>query len=308
MFELSIERKQEMRIVAHALASDIRLSIIELLNQKNYNVNELSEALAIPISTTAANVKVLEEAGLVTGELSPGARGTMKVCKRMFDDMHVVLNNQIKDQGLTDSYEIDMPIGHYVNCEASPTCGVAGANGQLLVNENEPGEFFSPERMEAQLIWLRKGFLEYRFPYKIPENAEVESIEISGEICSEAPNYDLDWPSDITFWINGIELGTWTSPGDFGNRRGKYTPSLWSSNSTQYGIRKVWKIDHQGTLLDDHPLSEASLFDLDLQNRHPLSVKIGIKKEAVHQGGLNLFGKHFGDFDQNLRMTVFYTS
>ena len=31
---------------------------------------------------------------------------------------------------------------------------------------------------------------------------------------------------------------------------------------------------------------------------------IGIKQDAVHRGGLNLFGKNFGDYQQAIIMTI----
>ena len=33
------------------------------------------------------------------------------------------------------------------------------------------------------------------------------------EVSSEFPFSNNNWPSDITFSLNGVELGTWTSPG-----------------------------------------------------------------------------------------------
>ncbi|MEI3204121.1 MAG: hypothetical protein V8S73_05705 [Lachnospiraceae bacterium] len=36
------------------------------------------------------------------------------------------------------------------------------------------------------------------------------------EICSEAPGYKEDWKSDLTLWVNDVEVGTWTCPGDLG--------------------------------------------------------------------------------------------
>ena len=44
--------------------------------------------------------------------------------------------------------------------------------------------------------------------------------------------------SDITFSLNGVILGTWTSPGDYGDRRGKYNPSWWFPFLNQYGLLK----------------------------------------------------------------------
>lgn len=70
----------------------------------------------------------------------------------------------------------------------------------------------------------------YRCPNRLPPGAQVDSLSLSLEICSEAPMHHLDWPSDITLGINGVELGTWTSPSDFGGVRGRLTP-LWQWES-----------------------------------------------------------------------------
>jgi len=47
------------------------------------------------------------------------------------------------------------------------------------------------------------------------------------EISSEAPSYNNNYPSDIVFSLKKIELGTWTSPGDFGDKRGNFNPQWW---------------------------------------------------------------------------------
>ena len=35
-----------------------------------------------------------------------------------------------------------------------------------------------------------------------------------------------------------------------------------------------------------------------------IKLTIGIKDDAVHKGGINLFGKNFGDYDQAIVMTI----
>lgn len=90
---------------------------------------------------------------------------------------------------------------------------------------------------------LCKGFLEYRFPLEIPPGAEIQQIEFTMERCSEAPHYDNEWPSDITLWVNDTEIGTWTSPGDMGGRRGKLNPPWWNDEGTQFGALKTWGVD-----------------------------------------------------------------
>ncbi len=131
--------------------------------------------------------------------------------------------------------------------------------------------------MTAQLIWFRKGYVEYKFPLGVSNKAGIESLEFSLELCSEAPSYDNDWPSDITVWVNDIEIGTWTCPGDFGGRRGRLNPAWWSENSTQFGLLKTWKIDRTKSSVDDVPISSVNITDLKLPLSDSISFKIGVK-------------------------------
>ena len=83
--------------------------------------------------------------------------------------------------------------------------------------------------------------MEYRFPNVTLKKKTLRKVEVSAEICSEDHEYNMDWPSDITLWINDVEVGTWESPSDFGGRRGKLNPAWWSSDKTQYGKELVCK-------------------------------------------------------------------
>lgn len=44
--------------------------------------------------------------------------------------------------------------------------------------------------------------------------------------------------------------------------------------------------------------------DLKLYDGSGIKFKIGVKEDALHKGGLNLFGKNFGDYPQAIVMTV----
>ena len=134
----------------------------------------------------------------------------------------------------------------------------------------------------------------------------IQSIEFSMELCSEAPNYDNNWPSDITLWINDIEIGTWASPGDFGGRRGKLNPSWWSDTSTQFGSLKTWSINTSRSMLDQTEISAVTLAELGLLDRRYVNMRIGVKEDATDKGGLNIFGKRFGDYEQDMVMKIFY--
>jgi predicted transcriptional regulator len=230
------------------------------------------------------------------------------VCSRSYDDIHMVLNDTLKGVSKEESlvYELEMPIGHYSDCEVFPTCGMADQN-ETIILEDMPASFYHPKHIGAQVIWFRKGYLEYLFPIQLPQNAKIQQLEFSMEMCSEAPNYDNEWPSDISLWVNGIDVGTWTSPGDFGGRRGKLNPAWWADTATQYGLLKTWRIDGERTTLDMQKVSDVSLEQLDLTQKPNLRLRIGVKPDAIHKGGVNLFGRRFGDYEQDIVMKIKYS-
>ena len=120
------------------------------------------------------------------------------------------------------------------------------------------------------------------------------------ELSSEVPGTSADWPSDITVSVNGIEIGTWMSPGDFGDKRGVYTPDWWKLKGSQYGKLKNWRITHDGTFVDGMKISPVSLKELDLENHRSIRLKIGVNDDAKHPGGINIFGRGFGNYDQDI--------
>ncbi|MRN53686.1 helix-turn-helix domain-containing protein [Paenibacillus sp. LC-T2] len=309
MLKLSMEDPRELVKVTHALSTELRLQMMELLNTRRMNVAELAEALGVPVSTAASNVRVLEKAKLIETELLPASRGAMKVCSRIYDDIGITMNVPARNNRIDHGehcYEIEMPIGNFTACEAAPTCGMVSENGSIIA-EDSPAGFFHPNRVHAQLLWLRKGYLEYRYPLDIPREAQIHLIQFSMEVCSEAPNYDNDWPSDITLWINQVEIGSWTSPGDFGGRRGKLNPSWWMDNGTQFGFLKTWSVDNTRSMIDHQEISARTLKSLDLLKHSYVDLRIGVKEDAAFKGGMNLFGRKFGDYEQDLVMKVTYT-
>ena len=301
--ELNIEKSEDLFSIAKALASEVRIEIIKLLNYNSLNVNEISEHLNIPASTAAVNVKILEEAGLIHTELQPGARGSMKLCSRKRDVIKILLKSQSSSHD--NSHYINMPIGSYVDCKAYPTCGLASEKG-YIDTEDDPRGFYNPGRWQAQLIWFHKGYLEYRFPNTVLEKAKAKLVEVSLELCSEAPNYQNIWPSDITMWINGHECGTWTSPGDFGGRRGKLNPQWWSNGSTQFGKLTTWRVSKDGSFIDEKKSADIKIGTLELEKSDFITVRIGIKDNAKNIGGINLFGDKFGDYEQHIVMRLDY--
>ncbi len=296
------DTKQLIRI-GKAFSVEARIEILKLLCTQELNINEIAEQLSIPASSAAAHVRVLEEAGLITTSLKPGIRGSMKLSEKAVKQIEIDLSTLQTAKERTEI--IDMPIGNYVDYQVEPTCGLIGEKGPIG-EEDEPRGFYDPKRTKAKLLWFGRGYVEYRFPNNILKNERELKMELSMELCSEDHEYNLNWPSDITVWINGIEAGTWTCPGDFGGRRGKLNPAWWPDKNTQYGILKLWSLTESGTFIDNKKVNEKTLREYHLSKQDYISIRIGIKKTAKYQGGINLFGDCFGDYAQNIRMIIYY--
>ena len=126
------------------------------------------------------------------------------------------------------------------------------------------------------------------------------------EMCSEVPGTNKEWRSDISVWINEKHIGVWTSPSDFGDRRGKFTPLFWELEGSQYGLLTSWEVTENGTFLDGQQISDVKLKDLEINKHHSVKVRIGIALKAKNFGGINIFGKGFGDYDQDIILKLFF--
>ncbi|WMJ88754.1 ArsR/SmtB family transcription factor [Anaerocolumna sp. MB42-C2] len=295
--QLDLDDKEQLVLLAKALSTEVRIEILKLLCKYDLNINEIAERLELPQSSAAAHIKVLEEAGLIKTSLKPAVRGSMKVCTKLPKAFNIDLTTELEEE----TEVINMPIGNFVDYYVEPTCGIVSEKGHID-EEDEPRCFYNPDRIKAKLLWFGKGYLEYRFPNKILTNRTEKRLELSMEICSEDHEYNFNFPSDITVWINGIEAGTWNCPSDFGGRRGKLNPQWWPDKNTQYGILKTWILTDEGTYLDEERVGAKTIKEYHLSENAFISVRIGIKEDAKHIGGVNLFGDSFGDYAQNIRM------
>ena len=144
-----------------------------------------------------------------------------------------------------------------------------------------------------------------KFPNELKVNEKVKSLYFSLELCSETMYYREKYPSDITFFVNDKELHTWTSPGDFGGRQGKYTPKSWPITSTQFGILKNFRINSKGVFLDNILVNPSvTIDDLNIASNDIIKLTIKVKDDAIHKGGINIFGKNFGDYNQSIVLTI----
>lgn len=263
---LEITKLEESVEIFKALGSEVRLQLLELLREyPQMNLNELAAKLGITNGALTGHMKKLERAGLVQVTAEGGGHGNGKVCRILQDDLLVHLQGGERQQ--EQSYDIEIPVGHYIAHEVCPTCGIA--THQSLVGEvDDPRAFTYPERFEARILWFTKGYVEYEIPNQLPGRTVVDRLTLSMEISSEAPGVNSDWPSEITFQINETQVGTWVSPGDFGDVPGVFTPDWWLRGWNQYGLRKTLTIDRAG--------------------------------------GLTIFGREFGNYNQDIQVQVSY--
>ena len=181
----------------------------------------------------------------------------------------------------------------------------------MLSKEGPIGEFddprmlFSPDRVNAECLWFSTGSVSYNFPTNTLLSRKCSELSFSFECCSEAPYYNNDWPSDITLSINSKEIATFTSPGDFGGRRGKFTPQYWPITSTQFGMMTRLSITESGTYLNNKLVaSDITFSGLNLTAGNAIQFTISVKEDAVNKGGINLFGANFGNYPQHIIMTI----
>ena len=303
ILELNLEDEEQLCSLGTALSSPARIQILKLLYHNSFNVAEIAEKLQLPASSAALYIRSLENAGLINTRLQPGSRGSMKICSRKNDQIIIKLTSD--DPSVSKLSSVSMPVGCFTDCEVAPSCGLASEKAPIGFGDR-PESFYLPERANAQILWTAAGYVEYKFPYQLPSTAVPNRLILTAELCSEALNYKEDWMSDITFWINDIECGTWRSPGDFGSRLGRLNPEWWGSGSTQYGKLVTLEISDDGCTINSVPTSHISLKDFTFTPQKPISVRIGNKPDAEFIGGFNLFGEKFGDHEQNIILSFAY--
>ena len=304
---LNIHNSEEAELIqkcSYALSSPERIRIMQSLSTSK-SLSNLSNELNIPLSSLSRHIDILADSKLIYLYYKPGPKGHAKYASVAPANYSVIFDYNKSQSETPPIYSVELPVGMFSHCHIERPCGMLGKEKQLIPFDS-PNYFFNPERLEAECLWFDRGFISYNFPTPPVEFIDkLSSITFSFEICSETDYYNNNWPSDITIIVNKKELLTFTSPGDFGGRRGKYTPDFWPISSTQFGLLKKVKINKKGVFFDNQLVNKHITFnDLDLFDGSAIQLTIGIKDDAIHKGGINLFGKNFGDFPQAIIMTL----
>ncbi|MBQ9118600.1 MAG: ArsR family transcriptional regulator [Lachnospiraceae bacterium] len=295
---------REAELVFKALSAPMRVRIMELLYEDgDLKMDDIARKLKLTNSAISMHMDKLLEAGLIDILTVPGKRGNSKICKPRFDHMLIDMRPEAEN---IDFYEDDIPVGAYHDCKVSPTCGIATPSG-IIGEFDAPKYFMFPNHYDAGVFWFGDGFVTYHLPNRLKAGERLTKLELSFEISSEYPGYNEDYPSDIYFEIAGVNVGKWISPGDYGARRGHFTPEWWPVNCNQYGLLKSLSITEEGTFIDGgNKISDVTIDELGIDYTSVLTFRISVPKDTVNCGGMTLFGKGFGDYDQGILCREYY--
>lgn len=286
-----------------ALGSDMRVQILNLLlEHKQLSMNQIATYLDITNGALTGHIKKLESCGLITTTSESAGHGNQKLCTLATTRILIDIE---READAANVYATELKIGQYSSAVIYPTCGLSTPDA-LVGEVDDPRYFDHPDRFNAEILWFTKGFVEYTIPNLIPRSQAITSVSVSCELSSEAPGINPVWPSDIRFSINGIQVGQWTSPGDFGDEKGLLTPDWWPENWNQYGLLKLLTVNKRGTFIDGLKISDVTIQSLDLQPGKSFRLRLEVPEDATHVGGLTLFGKAFGNYGQGIRVSINY--
>lgn len=286
-----------------ALGSDTRIQILNiLLENEQMSMNQLATELNISNGALTGHIKKLEECGLINISNESAGHGNQKMCSVTQDRIIVDIKKPIDYKNV---FETEIKVGQFSRHQVWPTCGIA--TSESVIGEFDDIRYFNhPDRFTANILWFTKGYIEYTIPNLIPSNQRITQLSISAELSSEAPGIDNNWPSDISFYINDTKIGMWTSPGDFGDVHGMFTPQWWPQNWNQYGLLKLLVINDYGTYIDGLKISDVSTLSLHLDYSSDIRLRLAVENDSEHVGGITLYGKSFGNYDQDIRVAINY--
>lgn len=303
---LHVKNLDEGLEIFKALGSELRINIIKLLQENHdMNMNELATSLGITNGALTSHIKKLEESGIIQVMTERGSHGNQKVCKVAVDKIVVDVESEENEED-QNIYNTEVKVGHYSDYDVYPTCGLA--TSQAIVGEVDDPRYFShPDRINAGILWFTKGYIEYMIPNLLPSATKIDQITVSLEISSEAPGINNDWPSDISILLNDVKIGTWTSPGDYGDVQGIFTPDWWFPNWNQYGLLKMIVINKKGTFVDGLKISNVTINEFNLDYKSTVRFKFEIEEDAKNVGGITIFGSEFGNYNQDIKVRIAYS-
>jgi len=288
-----------------ALSSNIRIQILKLLNQeKELNLNELATRIGITNGAMTSHIRILEEAGIINTRTVVAKHGVQKLCSLRMEK-YVIHIGHIGRKYNQNSFSVEIPPGQYVDYEVTPTCGIATTE-RIIGVYDMPVYFSDIEHFQAQIVWFTTGFVEYEIPNYLPEQAVLKEILFQAELGSEAAAYNNDYKSDIHFYINGMFIGTWQSPGDFGGVKGFYNPDWWAPSMNQYGTLMEFSINKEGTFFEGKKYSDFTIDQLNICPGSRIRLRLAVPEGLPNSRGLTIYGRGFGNYNSGMIIRIDY--
>ena len=150
---LSIENRENLLLIAKALSSEIRINILRILKNYSMSISELAEALSQPVSSTALNVRILENAALVSTEIIYTQKGRTRLCRRTYDNLEIsTVADDLGGDGHPHEIVKKIKVSSFSAYEdITAPCGMV-STANYIGPVDDTDIFFSPDRIKAQLI------------------------------------------------------------------------------------------------------------------------------------------------------------
>src|SRR5262249_1563951 len=141
---LTLDPDEDLEVLK-GLSSPVRIRILRLLRRDGpMNINQISDRLALPQSTVATNIQVLEAAERIATEAMTARKGQQKICSARFDEVVIRLDGA-PEREQDRVIEVAMPLGLYTGCQVSAPCGLCSTEGVIGLLD-VPDFFLDPGR------------------------------------------------------------------------------------------------------------------------------------------------------------------
>ncbi|NUU64089.1 ArsR/SmtB family transcription factor [Paenibacillus agri] len=292
---------QSLRVY-EALASEVRLRIVDLLGEREMHIKELAAELHLSSAIVSSHVVKLQKAGIVSSKMRRIDGGTYKYCSLSANYFLVKLTGA--SAVARKVVEVSVPVGHYTDLQVAPGCGIMGTDKVVGYCDDDARRFRDPCHADTSVLWLDKGYVEYKVPNYLFRDIAVQEIEISMEIGSEASHVNEKWPTDIIFTLNDRDLGRWTGPGESSKLRNSLTADYWKNEVNRRGLLKVLRINASGTFMDGQQISEVTLADI-CWHHEQWTFRVTAAEVNRRRGRLALYGCGSGNYEQDIVFRVY---
>jgi predicted transcriptional regulator len=313
---LHIEGNNVTRVVK-ALSNDIRIRILQMLSDSDMNVQQIAARLTLSKTAVLTHLNILEESGFVKSQYLSGSVGNQRICSCVYEKLVFdFIPGKYDDEGVY--YESEIPVGNFFDFEAYAPCGLATQHN-IIKKWDDPSVMCDVQRVSADLVWTAFGYYEYKLPVSpLFADKKVTGIDIELEISAHPlvskhkmvslPPYMTseritDGVSDVTFWLNGVELGTQTIEAGLDAEKSVYTPTWWRTQPC-HGVWVKVVVNQKGVFLGGRKVSGTTYLDVCRDDPF-ISFRVGIKEDAAHTSGIMIFGKNFGRYDKQIIVKTF---